>query len=51
MTSNINIISADITIFDELTIFVMSFYKKRGYITTLMRLSGLAVNILVMLWT
>ena len=51
MASNINIISADITIFDDLTIFVMSFYKKWGYITILMRLSGLAINILVMLWT
>ena len=45
MASNINIISADITIFDDLTIFVMSFYKKWGYITILMRLSGLAINI------
>ena len=38
MTSNINIISANITIFDDLTIFVMP-------------LSGLAINILVMVWT
>ena len=27
MTSNINIISADITIFDDLTSFVMSFWR------------------------
>ena len=38
MTSNINIISANITISDDLTIFVMP-------------LLGLALNILVMLWT
>ena len=35
MTSNINTISADIAIFDDLTIFVISFSKKWVYIIIL----------------
>ena len=64
MSSNIDIISADISIFDDIAIFVMSFSKKQEvkiffeldwtwffYIThyAVTPLSDLAVNILEML--
>ena len=50
MSVNIDIISADISIFDDLTIFVMSFKKKKEYQKIFWTQNDVFVTSFLMLW-